>query len=1154
MIMKISINKLIVVFSLSLISALISIAFIITYNSNSKSRPEPFDIYISNLQDKSVSISWGTTIPTMGEIVILNEKDEKEIYQELKANNYTHNIDITELQPSTNYTLIIQPKDVDSNNLNDDIGRLDFKTAPTLDYQKTPDIIYGKVESPDLDMIVYTYLEDDNNDRSMLLSSRVNENGNWSIDIGTARVRTSDHNYVNEKFKVAKIILYSAISDPTELIPSENNLRPVETIRLGAGTIQSKVIAKKNDVDLDQQVLGTEEGNLISVLPQESNIKSTPKKDICNCSLNPSACAPNECKIVKKSCPAGTLPSAGGCKIADPDYPIENLKPKQTIPTIKASKPKVYSQENAINNPSSTPPTNNNGQTPDENDNNNNAPVANVINENTYDGVGTYCDGNKLVFCTAINECSKVIETCEKCNMNEKGVASTCEQSSASTEKAQEERREASEPTGTPQGCIKNSTHPQNSCYLCKDGFTYSKIDTPECNNLSANSVAFDGMTRLVEESCQFNEKWKDPNSMYYAFCNNIETTAQLLLAITSVENSLNDNTGNYELVNLRYNECASNYLISGSFPTDGSCDSFISYNQIFQYDNYNSGGFFEVNKVTTDNAIKFGVVDNYCNQENALTDLRCNTMIALYGLGSKFTILEEIGEKGDKDEFNTCINNKDIESQKCKQVIQTLAQAYNGYTNDSTNQLYGERVVKMLEDMITKPVDVFGSRTSDLYTETEDDDSDVQGVEDINDGIYINTPYTYKESNRPKFDSTVLNNFNFKIYKGADLNISLSKAASDNFDKCISSNKNTYKCLTEVISIIRKESDNLNIIIEPRSQDIPSLNDISEISILSDENSSAILSSITGKGVNIDIPSCNYSKAINYRSNTIINIPCSSNKKLSNRQEEVITRSMVTKINAQENNDLDQIFANLIKLDMATRQAKFTNTNQMVLSLFDDINGNGIKEYNEPFLNEAGRVINLSLTNEVAELEFNIGWNLVSFPLYSDSIMKASDLHREIASQGGYITTIAEFNNLTGSWNLFKTRGNEQFSLYDFEIKPDKGYFIYSLVNNKFKYSGKRESIASAPSLLDGWNLVGFHHGFNNDKKTFLLSDINSSEEFTTNKLLGYFEQSNLNVSQIASYKGGKFDSVLIKDGITYGNDFIIEDVKGYFIRRINK
>jgi hypothetical protein len=200
-------------------------------------------------------------------------------------------------------------------------------------------------------------------------------------------------------------------------------------------------------------------------------------------------------------------------------------------------------------------------------------------------------------------------------------------------------------------------------------------------------------------------------------------------------------------------------------------------------------------------------------------------------------------------------------------------------------------------------------------------------------------------------------------------------------------------------------------------------------------------------------------------------------------------------------------------------------------IAFFEDGNGNGIKDYDEPFVDHTQ--IKLDKKLDIFEVSLEPGWNLVSFPYINEEIKTVKDLMVYINDKkDGYATQIATY--IGGNWRVYSQREDYQFA-NDFPIMPTAAYFIKSYRNTSLRIRGYRSQSKLEIRLNNGWNLIGLG---------------NFEKDYTAKILLDEFELQQVRADTLSKWDRGLYANYVRQQGIDYGNDFRIFPVSGYFVK----
>ncbi len=202
----------------------------------------------------------------------------------------------------------------------------------------------------------------------------------------------------------------------------------------------------------------------------------------------------------------------------------------------------------------------------------------------------------------------------------------------------------------------------------------------------------------------------------------------------------------------------------------------------------------------------------------------------------------------------------------------------------------------------------------------------------------------------------------------------------------------------------------------------------------------------------------------------------------------------------------------------------------ELVVKFFEDLDKDGEKDDDEEYLDLEG--INLVKKEDAIAYNLDQGWNLISFPIVSDEIGTAKGLLQKIAESGGYATHVATYSG--GKWKMYSQRGDVSFS-NDFNILPGVGYFIRVHTEVRLEIGGNKFEESLPLDLEVGWNLVGF---------------ISPDNEYTADSLIDGMVEAGIGADTVTKWESGRYDNYIKEENISYGNDFKIFEVGGYFVR----
>jgi len=259
----------------------------------------------------------------------------------------------------------------------------------------------------------------------------------------------------------------------------------------------------------------------------------------------------------------------------------------------------------------------------------------------------------------------------------------------------------------------------------------------------------------------------------------------------------------------------------------------------------------------------------------------------------------------------------------------------------------------------------------------------------------------------------------------------------------------------------------------------------------------------------------------------------------------------LITPIGAQEIETVSKIESGVYTISQGNeiKKAVYVSPDTQAL-LFDDANGNSIKDSGEVFLSvdgiEAlGYEIEKISTSEIYSI--NKGWNLVHFPYVFEGensldIKKASDLMYIMNAQGADVTNISTYRD--GNFIIFTTRILADGSIVEFgdnfNIIPGEAYFLLSYKQADVEITGMQIDGPLEIPLNTGWNLVGI---FNSNQ-----------EEYSAFEVLDQINNDGISADTISKWDSSKYTNVVKVDENEYGFDYTIFPQQGYFVRVLSE
>ncbi len=193
-------------------------------NSNADSNPEPKNVRVSNITDKSLSISWTTDIPSKGFVTWRTGQNITKAItlEDSQSANNVHHVTLNNLTPNStiNFKITSGDKDYDNNGI-------DWSTKTTSSSQslnESPVLAIGSIINPDgfspSKSIVYITIENN------IYSSLTSDQGNFVIPILDSTLNSSDSNLI-------EISALNGLGDSAQAITNKANINKVSTIVLG---------------------------------------------------------------------------------------------------------------------------------------------------------------------------------------------------------------------------------------------------------------------------------------------------------------------------------------------------------------------------------------------------------------------------------------------------------------------------------------------------------------------------------------------------------------------------------------------------------------------------------------------------------------------------------------------------------------------------------------------------------------------------------------------------------------------------------------------------------------------------------------------------------------------------------------------------------
>lgn len=204
-------------------------------------------------------------------------------------------------------------------------------------------------------------------------------------------------------------------------------------------------------------------------------------------------------------------------------------------------------------------------------------------------------------------------------------------------------------------------------------------------------------------------------------------------------------------------------------------------------------------------------------------------------------------------------------------------------------------------------------------------------------------------------------------------------------------------------------------------------------------------------------------------------------------------------------------------------------------IKFYYDLNANGFKDELEPWVMADELTIDVVAETQLRKYELEEGWNMIGFPIIVSENLMAQDVFEKFGAQGIYLTDVAVYRG--GRWMVYSYNPDKQkYYGNNYEISQAEGLFVRSSIGGSAVLEGKVFGSGVPMYLTNGWNLI---------------SVAGTQELYSGFSLLDSIRKSQIEATKLVKYQGGRFQTVLIRNGIPYGIDNIerIVDQEGYLV-----
>lgn len=239
----------------------------------------PEDVRFSNISDNSFTISWFTSRPSLGSVIIKNNSESLVYIDDLDSDNIprprtNHYVTVKNLGENSVYSVKIsgngQSCNENFNNCPVFSQKTGNKLPGTLNLPPVHGTLITKTNQPVINAIVYVTIAG-----SSLISARTDSSGLWVIPLSNlrskdlwGRIEISDNDPVSIYAKIDPLQFASAVID----MKSVRNNTTIPPIQIGETYNFIKLMSKNSQLanSLNQNILGTQTNIPNSTLPNNN--------------------------------------------------------------------------------------------------------------------------------------------------------------------------------------------------------------------------------------------------------------------------------------------------------------------------------------------------------------------------------------------------------------------------------------------------------------------------------------------------------------------------------------------------------------------------------------------------------------------------------------------------------------------------------------------------------------------------------------------------------------------------------------------------------------------------------------------------------------------------------------------------------------------
>lgn len=206
--------------------------------------------------------------------------------------------------------------------------------------------------------------------------------------------------------------------------------------------------------------------------------------------------------------------------------------------------------------------------------------------------------------------------------------------------------------------------------------------------------------------------------------------------------------------------------------------------------------------------------------------------------------------------------------------------------------------------------------------------------------------------------------------------------------------------------------------------------------------------------------------------------------------------------------------------------------------TLYIDANSNGIFDGTDVNLGDDAVNISVALEEKTTKYSIKQGFNLVSFNFVNNEIGTTAKEWLEYLNtrHSDAFYSIAKFES--GKWVVIENRDNETYGTDNFQIMPGVGYLLKSKYDMNLSLGGKAVVDAVPVKLQPGWNLIAINGNSTAYTAESLIDDVNTLEGVVSDNVTKWD-------TSLSRYVGLEKEATVV-----YGLDYPLTSIDSYFLR----